>query len=155
MVSTPTATRGQYITFGNDARAIAMIEQVAPLHPLERLTPKKRALAESFANTSPAKLPCVTGLSTGVSARNECQLLAETRLHSDFDRIGISLDVAYTLAREETERANTRDAAVEKEARALFPEAETVCQGADHELLMSCVWWAGEVVGAYTHYRQF
>jgi hypothetical protein len=60
MVSTPTATRGQYVTFGNDARAIAVIEQVAPLHPLERLTPKKRALVESFVNTSPAKLPCVT-----------------------------------------------------------------------------------------------
>jgi hypothetical protein len=144
MVSAPTATRGQHITFGNDARAIPVIEHVAPFNPLECLTPRKRALVELFVDTSPAKLPCVTGLSAGVSARNVCQFLAETRLHNDFDRMGISLDDAYALAREETERANTSDIAVEKETRALFLEAETVCRDADHELLMSCVWRAGD-----------
>jgi hypothetical protein len=80
MVSAPTATRGQHITFGNDARAIPVIEHVAPFNPLECLTPRKRALVELFVDTSPAKLPCVTGLSAGVSARNVCQFLAETRL---------------------------------------------------------------------------
>jgi hypothetical protein len=88
MVSAPTATCGQYITFGNDARAIAVIEHVVPFHPLERPTPKKRALVESFVNTSPAKLPCVTRLSTGVSARNVCQFLADTRLYMTLTESG-------------------------------------------------------------------
>jgi superfamily II DNA or RNA helicase len=137
----PAAVRGQLLTFGKGARAIAIVGARAASSGCTQvvigLSPRKRAAVLAFAEMSPAKAPRVD-----VGGRNIAPFLRDSGLHKVFMRTGLTLDTAHYLARESS--TSEEDILVERAARSLLLAAGKTAECVPEQLLHACVWATDE-----------